>query len=181
MARRNTSSESDVIALLKKDHADVAALFERFAAAPENDREAIADSICTLLTIHATCEEELVYPAAHGAIDDDRLVFEAEIQHGSVQDLVAQIEVLAVDDPRFEPAIKVLGDYVRHHVQEEERQLFPRLRKTDLDLEAIAVSIRARKAELRDGAPSTDEPGPLEDDDGRGLSRQRRVGYPANY
>jgi hypothetical protein len=167
-----------------KDHEDVAALFERFETAAASDREDIADGICTLLTVHAACEEEFVYPAAHEVIVDDRLVFEAEIEQRSVQDLVAQIEVLAVDDPRFEPAVKVLSDYFRHHVQEEERELFPRLRKSDLDLESLAQSISARKAELLDGALLPGQP-EFADDDGDeedpDVPAQGRTGYPASH
>jgi hemerythrin superfamily protein len=182
MPRRNTASRTDAIALLRKDHADVAALFEEFETAAESDKEDIADGICTLLTVHATCEEELLYPAAHEALDDDGLVFEAEIEHGSVRDLIAQIEVLAIEDPRFDASVRVLRDYVRHHVEEEEKELFPRLRKTDLDLVALAGSISARKQQLLDGTMSVDDPA-VDDEEGDeeepDPARRRRVGYAA--
>ena len=99
--KRPVVSADDAIAVLQRQHAEISALFERFAAAGDNGREEIAERLCRALTVHAACEEELLYPTAHEALDDDALVHESEIEHGSIRDLVELVEVLPVDDPRF--------------------------------------------------------------------------------
>ena len=175
----------DAISLLKRDHAEAAQLFERLQSAADSEREDLAERICALLTVHATCEEELLYPAAHEALDDDATVFEAEIEHGCARELIAQIDGLTVDDPRFGATVKVLREYVRHHVREEEKQLFPRLRKTALDLDVLGKSIRARQQELQHEGFSIDGPdagaGNGDDDEDTDLARRRRVGYATNH
>ena len=182
--RRPARNANDAIAVLQRDHAEILALFERFAAAGDNLREEIAERLCRALTIHAACEEELLYPAAHEALDDDTVVHESEIEHGSIRDLVELIEVLPVDDPRFPASVKVLGEYVRHHVRIEEKQLFPRLRKSGLDLQVLGEGLHARRQELLNEGFTPDDPGVSEDDEVEedpDLARRRRVGYAANH
>jgi hemerythrin superfamily protein len=181
--RRPTASVNDAISVLQRDHAEIFALFERFAAAGDNLREEIAEHLCRALTVHAACEEELLYPAAHEALDDDTLVHESEIEHGSIRDLVELIEVLPIDDPRFAAAVKVLGEYVRHHVRIEEKQLFPRLRKTGLDLEVLGQGLHARRQDLLNEGFMPDDPGVSEEGEAEedpDLVRRRRVGYAVN-
>jgi hemerythrin superfamily protein len=183
MPRKNAASQ-DAISLLKSDHAEIAALFAGLETAADSEREDLAERICTLLTVHATCEAELLYPAAHAALDDHDPVFEAEIEHDSARGLIAQVDGLAIDDPRFGATVKVLRETVRHHVSKEERVLFPRLRKTALDLEELGSSIRARQLELQHEGFAVDDPGAgnadAHDDEDADRARRRRVGYAAN-
>lgn len=147
---RNTDSPRDAIALLKADHRTVSALFDEFEKADEEEQSAIAQRVCQLLTVHATIEEELLYPAAKEAFDDedDDLVNEAEVEHGSAKELIAKIEGMSSDDEHFKATVKVLGEYIKHHVKEEETELFPQLRKTDLDLKEIGARLAERKYAL---------------------------------
>jgi hemerythrin superfamily protein len=102
-----------------------------------------------MLTAHATAEEELFYPRAREVLgDDEDLVDEADVEHASAKELIAQIEAGSPDDPLYDAKVKVLGEYIDHHVKEEEGEMFPKIRKSDLDLDAIGEEIAARKAEL---------------------------------
>ena len=147
----NTDSPRDAIALLKQDHRTVSALFEEFEKADEEEQSAIAQRVCQLLTVHATIEEELLYPAAKEAFDDeedDDLVNEAEVEHGSAKELIAKIEGMSSDDEHFKATVKVLGEYIKHHVKEEENELFPQLKKTELDLKELGGQLSERKYAL---------------------------------
>jgi len=148
---RSSDSPRDAIALLKQDHKMVSALFEEFAKADEEEQSAIAQRVCQLLTVHATIEEELLYPTAKQAFEDDEnedLVNEAEVEHGSAKELIAKIEGMASDDSHFKATVTVLGEYIKHHVKEEENELFPQLRKTELDLKDLGARLADRKFAL---------------------------------
>lgn len=148
---RSTDAPRDAIALLKQDHRTVSALFEEFEKADEEEQSTIAQRVCQLLTVHATIEEELLYPAAKEAFEDeenDDLVKEAEVEHGSAKELIAKIEGMTSDDEHFKATVKVLGEYLKHHVKEEENELFPELRKTELDLKEMGARLSERKYAL---------------------------------
>jgi hemerythrin superfamily protein len=145
-----TQSELDALALLKGDHQEVAALLEDFDEAEEDDKQDIAADICRALTVHAQIEEEIFYPAAREVLADDdlELVNEADVEHGAVKQLIAQLEDLDGSDDHFDAMVTVLGEYVKHHVREEENELFPRIEATDLDLAALGQALAERKFEL---------------------------------
>jgi hemerythrin superfamily protein len=158
---RNSKAAPDALQLLKKDHSEVDALFTEFEESTDADEKAdLAARICRMLTIHASCEEELVYPAAHQAIDED-LVYEAEVEHQCAKDLIARIEDADPDAPDFEAMVKVLGEYVRHHVREEEGELFTQLKRSDVDLAALGAELAERKLELEAASSAV----PDDDDD----------------
>jgi hemerythrin superfamily protein len=150
--KRTTRSKDDAVKLLKADHKEVADLVEKFESGRiSKDRKvAIAKQICMALTVHAQIEEEIFYPAAREAVrEGDDLLDEAAVEHGSIKELVAAIENASPDDDElFEARVKVLGEYVKHHVKEEEGQLFPKVRKSDMDLAEIGQQLAARKEEL---------------------------------
>lgn len=146
-----TGTVPDAIALLKKDHAEVKALFGQFEDADSDEQEEIADRVCKLLTVHATIEEEILYPAAKEAFDseeDEDIVNEAEVEHGSAKALIALIEDMTAEDEKFKATVKVLSEQIEHHVKEEESEFFPKLKKTDLDLKAMGEELSERKGEL---------------------------------
>ena len=148
---RSSDAPRDAIALLKQDHRTVSALFEEFEKAEEKEQSAIAQRVCQLLTVHATIEEELLYPAAKEAFEDeenDDLVNEAEVEHGSAKELIAKIEGMTGEDEHFKATVMVLGEYIKHHVKEEEGQLFPELKKTELDLKELGSRLADRKFAL---------------------------------
>jgi len=104
--------------------------------------------------VHAQIEEELLYPAAkeafEGEEEDEDLVNEAEVEHGSAKELIAKIEGMSSGDEHFKATVTVLGEYIKHHVKEEEGELFPQLKKTDLDLKEIGSRLADRKFALMD-------------------------------
>ena len=147
------AAQSDATALLSRDHAEVKKLFKEYekladAGADGEERQALAAQICSMLTVHATIEEEIFYPAARAAEVESDLLDEAEVEHASAKDLIAQIEAMGPDDELFDARVKVLGEYVDHHVQEEEGEMFPKCRKADMDLAELAQQLSERKAEL---------------------------------
>jgi hemerythrin superfamily protein len=149
----------NAIQLLTTDHREVAALFEKFEATDDDAKGEIAAQICQMLTVHAQIEEELLYPAAREALEEDdvKLVDEAAVEHASVKDLVSQIEAADPTAELFDAKVKVLGEYVTHHVKEEEGELFPKLEDTELDLEALGTELAQRKAELTGSSAGDDE------------------------
>ena len=137
------------ITLLRDDHALVKDLFAQFEKARKDDRKAaLAERICMELTVHAQIEEEIFYPAAREVLREEDLIDEATVEHASAKDLIAQIESSSPGDELFDAKVKVLGEYIDHHVKEEQNEMFPKIRKTKLDLQAIGEQMLARKQEL---------------------------------
>lgn len=146
---RAQSKPADAIALLKADHKEVKGWFGEFDKAEDDaKKQELATKICKALTVHARIEEEIFYPAAYEAIEDDDLLDEAEVEHASAKQLIAQIETSRVGDPLFDAKVTVLGEYVDHHVQEEEKELFPECRASGMDFKALGEQLAARKVEL---------------------------------
>lgn len=142
-------TQPDAIELLKADHKDVADLLDRFEE-EKADKPAIAAEICAALKVHAQIEEEIFYPAARDALeqDDEDLVDEADVEHATIKGLIGRIESVGSSDDHFDALVKVLGEYVKHHVKEEEHELFPKLRRSSMNLEAVGAALALRKREL---------------------------------
>jgi hemerythrin superfamily protein len=142
----------DAIKLLTQDHATVKDLFEQYEAlsdrAPARKKK-LAHQICLELTKHATAEEEIFYPAVREASGEtEDLVDEAVVEHASAKDLIAQILAMEPADQLYDAKVKVLSEQILHHVEEEEGEMFPKAKKTKLDLMALGEAIEARKAEV---------------------------------
>jgi hemerythrin superfamily protein len=141
----------DAISLLKEDHREVSALFKKFESA-KSGKGAIAAEVCKLLTVHAEIEEEIFYPAAREALEGnkeaEKLLDEAEVEHASAKDLIAQIQEIKEGDDRLDAKMSVLAEAIAHHVKEEENELFPKLSTTDPDLEELGQELQDRKTEL---------------------------------
>jgi hemerythrin superfamily protein len=114
----------------------------------EEGKEELVEQICKELTVHAQLEEEIFYPAVREAIDDDDLMNEAMVEHTSAKDLIGQIQSMEASDPMYEATVSVLGEYVNHHVEEEENEMFPKVQKSKMDLEEIGLEIAERKEVL---------------------------------
>lgn len=139
----------NAIDLLISDHDEVTGWFGDYEDATRNEEKAIlAKKICLALTVHAQIEEELFYPPARKATQDDDLLDEAAVEHAGAKHLIAEIEAMKVGDDLYDAKIKVLGEYIKHHVREEEEELFPEVSATDLDLAEIGSRLAARKEEL---------------------------------
>jgi len=147
------AAKADAIKLLKADHAEVKKLFAQYAkmAKAEQDaseRSALANDICDKLTVHTKIEEEIFYPAAREALGGNSdLVDEADVEHASAKELIAQIREGNPEDDHYDAKVTVLGEYVDHHVKEEQDQMFPKI-KSKLDLQALGEQLQARKEEL---------------------------------
>jgi hemerythrin superfamily protein len=149
------SEPSDAIALLKADHKKVKDLFEQFDKLSDRskvNKKKIADQICMELTVHTQVEEEIFYPAVREPIKDDDLMDEAVVEHASAKDLIAQISEMDPGDDLYDAKVKVLSEQIEHHVEEEEGEMFPKVRKTKVDLVALGEQMAARKEELMAGA-----------------------------
>ena len=144
-------TKQDAIALLKADHRTVEDLFEQFEKASGDGRkQKIAEQICLELTVHATIEEEIFYPACEGKIEED-LLKEAYVEHDGAKVLIAEIEAGGPDDEFYDAKVKVLSEQIEHHVEEEEKRMegmFSQARKAGLDMDALGEQLRARKEEL---------------------------------
>lgn len=142
-------SNKDAIALLEADHREVEDLFEDYESLTDPiEKKALADRICLALKVHTQIEEELLYPPARDETGDGDLIDEALVEHMGAKTLIAQIEAGLPGQPLYDAKVKVLGEQVRHHVEEEEQELFPEVRATNLDLQALGEKLAARKAEL---------------------------------
>ena len=150
-ATATAKKPADAIALLKADHKEVDAMFKAYEKTDDDaTKQELADKICAALTVHAQIEEEIFYPAAYEALDEDGddLLDEAEVEHASCKALIAEIEAMTVGEPLFDAKVKVLGEYIAHHVEEEETELFPECRDAKMDLKALGEQLAMRKQEL---------------------------------
>ena len=147
------SSKAQPLALelLMADHRKVEDLFERYDSEKESDentRRDIAQQICNELTVHAQVEEEIFYPWLRENLDDQEMVEEAQIEHNTAKDLIAQIEGSDSVDDAYNARVKVLSEYIKHHVKEEENEIFPEVRDQKEELDELGQEMTARKAEL---------------------------------
>ncbi|MDP9153472.1 hemerythrin domain-containing protein [Caballeronia sordidicola] len=148
------TKKQDALTMLEEEHRAVEKLFEAFERADENDLERKATLVqraCELLTMHAIVEEEILYPAAKDALgkDDKDDVNEAYVEHFLVKTLIEKFTTMQAGDEGFDATFKVLTESVNHHVEEEESELFPELRKTKLDLKAMGEQIAKRHEALQ--------------------------------
>lgn len=123
----------DAIALLKKDHATVKRLFKRLLDDRDVDHargDEVFRRLRQELAIHAEIEEQLLYPTLRTRVADlEEDVLEALEEHHVAKTTLAELERMGSGEERFEAKLAVLREYVMHHVNEEEQELFPRLRK----------------------------------------------------
>ena len=155
MARKSTKSSNaghDAIALLTQDHREVEKLYKQFEKAKKADdgraKTEVVRQICTALTAHSEIEEETFYPAVRKSIDRKDLMDEAEVEHGEIKRLVKDLEDSSPSGDLYDAKVTVLIEYVKHHVEEEEGQMFPKVKKAKLDLEELGQEMAARKQKI---------------------------------
>ncbi|SAK64298.1 cation-binding protein [Caballeronia hypogeia] len=144
----------DALDMLEADHRAIEQLFDAFERADAKDferRNTLAQRACELLTIHSIVEEEMLYPAAQQALGaHERIdVDEAYVEHFLVQTLIERFAKLRAGEDGFDATFKVLKENTTHHIEEEESTLFPEVRRTQIDLLALAPKIAARKTALQ--------------------------------
>jgi hemerythrin superfamily protein len=142
----------DAIALLTADHREVADMFEQFDQLGDRataSKEKLKDKICKALIAHTMIEEEIFYPAVRGKIEEgEDMVDEAVVEHAAAKDLIQQLQEMQPDDELYDAKVKVLGEQIEHHVKEEEKEMFPKVKKSGLDLLALGQEMAMRKQEL---------------------------------
>lgn len=148
-APSKTPATKDAIALLRADHKEVSDLFADYEKTRSNaKKKALVAKICSELSVHTQIEEEIFYPAIKTALKDKLLVPEATIEHGGIKDLIAQLEGAEPDGEMYDAKVKVLSEYVEHHVKEEQTGMFQKAKTTSLDLVELGARMAARKADL---------------------------------
>lgn len=139
----------EATALLRADHKVVSGLFEEYEKSRSVSKKmALVSKICTELGVHTKIEEEIFYPAVKAALKDKEMVPEATVEHASVKDLIAQVKGVTPDGEMFDAKIKVMSEFVKHHVKEEQNEMFPKAKKTKLDMVALGAQMASRKVEL---------------------------------
>lgn len=146
---KKATQAQEATALLKADHVLVSKLFEEYETTrtPAKKAKLVAE-ICQELTIHAQVEEEIFYPAVKAALKDKELVPEATVEHASLKDLIAQVKGIEPDGEMYDAKIKVMSEYVKHHVKEEQNEMFPKAKSTGLDMMELGAQMLARKQTL---------------------------------
>lgn len=148
-ATSKNAATKDAIALLRADHKEVSDLFADYEKTRSNaKKKALVAKICSELSVHTQIEEEIFYPAIKTALKDKLLVPEATIEHGGIKDLIAQLEGAEPDGEMYDAKVKVLSEYVEHHVKEEQTGMFQKAKTTSLDLVELGARMAARKADL---------------------------------
>lgn len=146
---KTPAAAKDAIALLKADHGTVSDLFADYEKAnSSNKKKALVAEICSELSVHTQIEEEIFYPAIRAALKDKLLVPEATVEHGGIKDLIAQLEGVEPDGVTYDAKVKVLSEYVEHHVKEEHTEMFPKVKASSLDLVELGTRMATRKADL---------------------------------
>ena len=148
--RRTGRRDPLAVSLLKKDHREVEGFFDDYEQLDEDEeRLALFKKIALALKVHTMIEEEIFYPAERGEVEDD-ILDEAQVEHDSAKKMIAEIEKMRPTDELYDAKVKVLGEYVKHHVKEEEQPggIFAQSKRGDADLEEIGKELKARKEEL---------------------------------
>jgi hemerythrin superfamily protein len=138
----------NAIEMLREDHRKVKDLFENFEQSEGSSKEQICQQAIVELETHAALEEEIFYPAAEELIDEKELIDEAMEEHHVVKLVMAELKKMSADDERFDAKFKVMAESVKHHIEEEESELFPQL-KGKLDEQGLGEEMQTRKEELQ--------------------------------
>lgn len=154
--KRPTTRSQDAVGLLTADHRSLKKLFDtykkllktRASRSTKSEKANLVQQICTEFMVHTQIEEEIFYPAARKAIKDNALMDMAEVEHASGRDLVSQLSNMDPGDELYDAKVAVLSEYVELHVGEEEKQMFPKVKKTRLDLDSLGEKLKERKMAL---------------------------------
>ena len=154
------ANPKNAIDLLDEDHKKVEALFKEFESLERDDTdeaERIVTTACAELTVHAEIEEQIFYPALRAATGEEEeaedMLDEAEVEHAGAKELIAQLQEMDPDDRLYCAKFTVLSEYIKHHVKEERNEIFPKAKKSGLDLDAIGAELQALKDELSSSPP----------------------------
>jgi len=159
--KSKTASASSVTNMLREDHKKVTDLFEEFEQAEDaKAKQRIVETAVTELEVHSKLEEELIYPAIRADIADDELMDEAFEEHHVVHGLIGELKKMKPSDDRYDAKFTVLAENVKHHIKEEESEMFPKAEDCEIDWEALCSQVVKRKEQLiaKTSAPSKHSP-----------------------
>jgi len=148
------SDTLNALDLLTEDHERVKQLFAEFEQMQGDEEDAenkryLVELACAELSIHAQLEEELFYPALRDALEEQDMLDEAQVEHDTAKQLIAELDTMQPDEDLYDAKFKVLSEYVKHHIDEEENEIFAQAEKSGIDLDALAVAMLERQDELR--------------------------------
>jgi len=180
---RKKGEQQDALDILAEDHRRVLKMFDQFrklksrGSADDEEMQTLVENACAELTIHTQVEEELFYPILRDAISQADMVDEALVEHASARQLIGELAAMQPGDELYDAKFTVLGEYVKHHIREEETEMFPKAKKAKLDLEALGEEIRQRKQQLRVelGMAFSDEDEDLPESDSQAALNQRHI------
>jgi hemerythrin-like domain-containing protein len=152
-SRNNSMARSEIIEELKADHKRAKQAFlqaEKLDAEEDGEElREIVEQTCAELEVHARLEEEAFYPVAREVLKEADLIDEAEVEHGSAKALIAQLREMGPENEKYAATFKVLGEYINHHVREEENEIFPGLEgRPGADWEAVQQQMTTLREQL---------------------------------
>lgn len=142
---------NDAIGMLEADHAKVKSLFDQFEGLSDRSKvskKKITEQICHELIVHTEIEEQVFYPAVRGVVKDDDQMDEAMVEHAAAKELIAQLMDMDPGDDLYDAKVKVLAEQIEHHVGEEENDMFPKVRHSNLNLFALGQEMEAYRAKM---------------------------------
>lgn len=145
---KEIAQDVDAIAMLSADHERVEDLLQQVMASKDRDlQHDLAKTLCRELSIHMAIEEDLLYPAARAALGCQDLIDEAMVEHASCRELLHQIEHGKPEDDLWSAKVKVLSEYLEHHLEEEHTEFFPQIVSSHIDLLALGRQMQMRRQE----------------------------------
>jgi len=150
--KRAGRRQPEAISMLIEDHQKVQKMFKTFERTEDQQQqEQLATQICNELTVHTQIEEEIFYPTVRPAVKDGDLMDEAVVEHAGAKELIAQLRTLNPGEEMYDAKVTVLSEYIKHHVKEEHTEMFPKVKKTRLDLNTLGAKMMERKQALMAG------------------------------
>jgi hemerythrin superfamily protein len=148
--KETQAASPSALELLEQDHREVEEWFDEYDELNEDDnrKAELAKKICMALKVHSQIEEQILYPQARQATQDNDLIDEAVVEHATVKTLIAEIEAMKVGDDLYDAKIRVLGEMVKQHIKEEEEELFPEIESAKMDIDALGKELAKRKDQL---------------------------------
>lgn len=146
------AAQKSVLSILLDDHKEVKKIFKAFESEKDARRkQTMIQEACHELTVHTQIEEQVVYPFLRDAAPDAfaDLLDEAVVEHATAKDLIQQLKQGGDQDPLHEAKFTVLGEYVNHHVTEEENELFPKVISKKIELRDLEPQIMKIKKEMQ--------------------------------
>lgn len=153
MSSDNPASLLDAVDLLTADHDKAKAMFKKYEELQKNgtaeEKFEVAKLVCGELLIHMALEEALFYPPVRKAIKEKDLVKEGEEEHDEAKEIIRALGELDSASSEFDEKMQKLGEAINHHVEEEEHEMFPKIRQSKLDLDKLGKQMMEAKNATR--------------------------------